>query len=391
MSTVGLGGSAGGNQDQTFVYEVLFRDPQARKNKSWPSDGIVVIKGAKATLRDENGKFLVEGVAPPNGGSLESEDEIKVGSKEVQIQDSITYRDYMAKFGGGGGGRPAAPPTQVGPSNSPKLQPGSSYPSLNRSNSNKIQPKSNNTPTLGIRKPAFVPPMNKFKPLVPKGPPMVIGGGGIRKEKKVDDDEDEEDEKENAKRLKKRMIRRKIREEEEGDSEGDAASVPSDAKGKGKARATDFRPLKKLKTLPSSSPPSSPQSHSSSNSNSPGSKSKDGTSGNGSSSAEGEDDDIASERPSSPLPPSSYTGPNLENENTLDIDMDVNEQPVAGLSGAGQASDGRPKVRLKPWEMLKAIESPKEQAGRQGNESQGKPAEETKSENGGAKYYYCQW
>ncbi|KAL8277804.1 hypothetical protein RQP46_009787 [Phenoliferia psychrophenolica] len=80
------------------VYEILWREPQARKNKSWDSDGVLVVRGAEMTLRnDEDGKILGKAVVS-SSAQFEPDAEFKIGGKDVQIQDRIPYAAYLAKF-----------------------------------------------------------------------------------------------------------------------------------------------------------------------------------------------------------------------------------------------------------------------------------------------------
>ncbi|KAM0791915.1 hypothetical protein ACM66B_004169 [Microbotryomycetes sp. NB124-2] len=77
------------------VFEVLTRNPQARMHKSWEEDGFLVVKGNEATLKDEYNKTLAKGFV---SSSLFFDTEIKVGSRECKIQDSIPYEEYADRF-----------------------------------------------------------------------------------------------------------------------------------------------------------------------------------------------------------------------------------------------------------------------------------------------------
>ncbi|SDA02883.1 BZ3500_MvSof-1268-A1-R1_Chr11-1g03203 [Microbotryum saponariae] len=87
------------------VWTVQWREPQHRKNKTWERDGFLIIKGSSATLRDENGKTsslkLVEESARCVHIDLTAEppeEQILTASSHLQIDDTITYAEYVRQF-----------------------------------------------------------------------------------------------------------------------------------------------------------------------------------------------------------------------------------------------------------------------------------------------------
>ncbi|ORY77597.1 SNF2 family N-terminal domain-domain-containing protein [Leucosporidium creatinivorum] len=93
----GSGGEEGAPMvEQTpLVWEVSWRNVQNKKNKTWESDGFLVLKGAHAVLRDENGKSLGSSTL---SGPIFPDDEVKVGGKEVLVQDPLPYSTFLTRF-----------------------------------------------------------------------------------------------------------------------------------------------------------------------------------------------------------------------------------------------------------------------------------------------------
>ncbi|SCV73308.1 BQ2448_7234 [Microbotryum intermedium] len=77
------------------VWTVQWREPQHRKNKTWESDGFLIIKGSSATLRDENGKTLGSTTLSI---PIMPELELKIGGRECKVDDAITYAEYVRQF-----------------------------------------------------------------------------------------------------------------------------------------------------------------------------------------------------------------------------------------------------------------------------------------------------
>ncbi|KAG9084941.1 helicase [Ceratobasidium sp. UAMH 11750] len=61
-------------------YQVLWRNPQTKKHKTWDGDGVLVITGARYELLDEDAKPIGSGKIL---GDLSEGSEIKLGNREV--------------------------------------------------------------------------------------------------------------------------------------------------------------------------------------------------------------------------------------------------------------------------------------------------------------------
>jgi len=102
--------------DDTAYWTCCWRNPQTKKHKTWEGDGVLIVRGRKATLRDrDSGKELSSGglkVAFVAVGEVYA-----VGGKEVEVESRIPPGDYRSGnvFTGSAGGAvaveyAAAPP-----------------------------------------------------------------------------------------------------------------------------------------------------------------------------------------------------------------------------------------------------------------------------------------
>ncbi|GAA5887053.1 hypothetical protein JCM5296_001580 [Sporobolomyces johnsonii] len=73
------------------AWAVLWRNHQARKNKSWESDGYLLVEGSSAKFYDAEGHLLVQRnlTKPPV-----VDEELKFAQKELQIQGPISLSDF---------------------------------------------------------------------------------------------------------------------------------------------------------------------------------------------------------------------------------------------------------------------------------------------------------
>ncbi|GAA5956650.1 hypothetical protein JCM21900_002326 [Sporobolomyces salmonicolor] len=73
------------------AWSVLWRNPQARKNKSWESDGYLLVEGSSAKFYDVEGHLLAQRnlTNPPV-----VDEELNFSQKELQIQGPITLSDF---------------------------------------------------------------------------------------------------------------------------------------------------------------------------------------------------------------------------------------------------------------------------------------------------------
>ena len=102
--------------DDTAYWTCCWRNPQTKKHKTWEGDGVLIVRGRKATLRDrDSGKELSSGglkVAFVAIGEVYA-----VGGKEVEVESRIPPGEYRSGnvFTGAAGGAvaveyAAAPP-----------------------------------------------------------------------------------------------------------------------------------------------------------------------------------------------------------------------------------------------------------------------------------------
>jgi DNA repair and recombination protein RAD54B len=78
-------------------FNVLWRNPTTKKNKTWDGDGVLVLEEGFLTLRDSDGKKDVLLITQTNcriaskswmTGSLDVGDTLKMGNKDVEVSHS---------------------------------------------------------------------------------------------------------------------------------------------------------------------------------------------------------------------------------------------------------------------------------------------------------------
>jgi len=78
-------------KDEVY-YNVLWRKPTNKKNKTWDGDGILRITGGFAFLQDENGRDLGKTACP---GPLLPESALKIGGKDVEVESILSREDHL--------------------------------------------------------------------------------------------------------------------------------------------------------------------------------------------------------------------------------------------------------------------------------------------------------
>ncbi|KAH8921572.1 hypothetical protein BT69DRAFT_1264400, partial [Atractiella rhizophila] len=91
-ATVGNGGAGSHDQQGPKYFEVLYRIPQSRKHKTWDGDGILLLMGKKAQLRNEDGANIDKGEVI--GRADKVGDLFRVGAYEVEISDSASASQF---------------------------------------------------------------------------------------------------------------------------------------------------------------------------------------------------------------------------------------------------------------------------------------------------------
>ncbi|KAE8351264.1 SNF2 family N-terminal domain-containing protein [Aspergillus coremiiformis] len=74
-------------------FNVLWRKPTTKKNKTWDGDGIISVRNGSVSLRDISGKDMgrVLHVSPLEPGTL-----LSIGGKEVEIDSEISKTQYLS-------------------------------------------------------------------------------------------------------------------------------------------------------------------------------------------------------------------------------------------------------------------------------------------------------
>ncbi|GAA6045127.1 hypothetical protein NBRC10513_007525 [Rhodotorula toruloides] len=176
------------------AHECQWRNQQARKNKSWESDGYVLVEGPAVTLYDDTGKHLGAKTltAPPVEG-----DEFKIGQKDVLLDGQISMCDFYAAVKGIPAASAAATPARAVPGffTRPGMLPSTSTPLASTSTAQTPRPASVSRPTAAAPTSSIDTPVSAgkvwneqkprtqkpFKPLVPnsgvKRTPSIGEGG----------------------------------------------------------------------------------------------------------------------------------------------------------------------------------------------------------------------
>ncbi|KIM23797.1 hypothetical protein M408DRAFT_332159 [Serendipita vermifera MAFF 305830] len=95
-------------------WTVQWRNPQAKKHKTWEGDGVVKLEGERYYLFNIDGKPLGEG-KHTLGRALQPDDEIHVGGKDVSIESSMPAIQFEAGTCFGGNFVVATPAPVVAP------------------------------------------------------------------------------------------------------------------------------------------------------------------------------------------------------------------------------------------------------------------------------------
>ncbi|KAF3481235.1 DNA repair and recombination protein RAD54 [Arthroderma uncinatum] len=84
----------GSDSDRETYYNVLWRKPTAKKNKTWDGDGIVIVRGGYGYLQDISGREM--GKAMLKLSSLEPGASLSIGGKDVEVDSVITKKEYLS-------------------------------------------------------------------------------------------------------------------------------------------------------------------------------------------------------------------------------------------------------------------------------------------------------
>ncbi|EAW07317.1 DEAD/DEAH box helicase [Aspergillus clavatus NRRL 1] len=75
-------------------YNVLWRKPTTKKNKTWDGDGILSARDGYLYLQDISGKDMGRAMMP--GSRLEAGSMLSIGGKEVEVDSEIPRKEYLA-------------------------------------------------------------------------------------------------------------------------------------------------------------------------------------------------------------------------------------------------------------------------------------------------------
>ncbi|KAL2824120.1 SNF2 family N-terminal domain-containing protein [Aspergillus cavernicola] len=139
--------SAGGGEDLAGekYFNVLWRKPTNKKNKTWDGDGIVSARNGYVYLQDISGKEM--GRAMYSAG-LTLGDMLSIGGKEVEIDSEISRKEYLSgrRFLETENTTPSPPPEQQVP-----LKKASAVPGPGKTKPEKLQVKESRTLSLASR------------------------------------------------------------------------------------------------------------------------------------------------------------------------------------------------------------------------------------------------
>ncbi|EJT99579.1 hypothetical protein DACRYDRAFT_109677 [Dacryopinax primogenitus] len=82
-------------EEETY-WNVVWRKPQFKKNKTWDGDGVLVVCGSKMTLRDQDNKIISTGVISQRTGVIEPGASLSVGGKDIEIDTAIQKEEYLS-------------------------------------------------------------------------------------------------------------------------------------------------------------------------------------------------------------------------------------------------------------------------------------------------------
>ncbi|EFR04027.1 DNA repair and recombination protein RAD54 [Nannizzia gypsea CBS 118893] len=80
--------------EDEIYYNVLWRKPTAKKNKTWDGDGIIVVRGGYGYLQDISGKEM--GKAILKLSSLEPGATLSIGGKDVEVDSVLSKKEYLS-------------------------------------------------------------------------------------------------------------------------------------------------------------------------------------------------------------------------------------------------------------------------------------------------------
>ncbi|GAA5946252.1 hypothetical protein JCM3765_000170 [Sporobolomyces pararoseus] len=172
--------AGGGNQS---AWAVNWRNPQARKNKSWEHDGYLQVVGPALTLWGEDGnKMGQKNFLRP----LAEEMEITIAGKEIRLDYSISVQEMWSKMRGEGSSRGTPAPVSA-----PSVRPGffsrttdsHTTPQLPRS----IGQQQNRMTTPALSRSTSVKPAYRDSAARPSLPPSSLSRSN-NTSKNIDDD-----------------------------------------------------------------------------------------------------------------------------------------------------------------------------------------------------------
>ncbi|BGP26998.1 helicase [Rhodotorula toruloides] len=174
------------------VHTCQWRNPQLRKNKSWESDGYVLVEGPAVTLYDDSGKHLGAKTlaAPPVEG-----DEFKVGQKDVLLDGQIPMSDFNAAVKATPTVAAATPARAVaGFLTRPGMLPSSSNPVASTSSAHTPRPVSvaRSTAAAAIPSSSIETPVsagkvwNEHKPRLQKPFKPLVPNSGVKRSPSID-------------------------------------------------------------------------------------------------------------------------------------------------------------------------------------------------------------
>ncbi|KAL4787518.1 SNF2 family N-terminal domain-containing protein [Aspergillus varians] len=100
MSSTVAGGAGGGrsggaDSSEEKYFNVLWRKPTNKKNKTWDGDGIVSTRDGYAYLQDISGREMGRAM---NASTVKPGIIISIGGKEVEVDSEISKREYISGF-----------------------------------------------------------------------------------------------------------------------------------------------------------------------------------------------------------------------------------------------------------------------------------------------------
>lgn len=79
-------------KDNVTALTLYRRKPQQRKHKSWDGDGVLIVNGKKAVLKDKDtGNTIASGTIKYE--SLESGTELSFGGKDIEVKRPLPILD----------------------------------------------------------------------------------------------------------------------------------------------------------------------------------------------------------------------------------------------------------------------------------------------------------